>query len=271
MTSEMKRVNVSFSGGESSGYMCHLLKTHPKYKDLEYKFVFANTGQEHPETIEFVNKCDEFFNLNLIWIEAKVYHGKRKSCGFSITNYEECSQKGEPFEEVVKKYGLPNTTFKLCTRDLKTNPMTAYRKHVGWHDYPTALGMRHDEPKRIKSFFYPLNELEKDKQDVNDFWESQPFRLGIKTHMGNCTWCIEKSIKKLATVYKENPEFFDFPKRLEELYSETGPTPDGTPRKLFRGGLMVKDIAEASKTVGPLKYNEDEGSGCSESCEVFSD
>lgn len=267
-----EKINVSFSGGKTSGFMCYILKTHPKYKDNEYTFTFANTGQEHPKTLEFVDRCDKYFNLNLNWVEAVVHHGERKGCTHKLVNYKNCSKKGEVFEEVIKKYGLPNIAFKLCNRELKTNPMRSFRKSIGWNDYRTAIGIRYDEPKRVKKLFYPLFELKLDKVDVNSFWEDQPFNLEIEPHQGNCTWCIEKSIKKLALVYKQNPEFFEFPKRMELQHKNTGPTPDGLPRKIFRGQLSVDDIVRISSENHHLeKYVnlfDDENSGCSESCEV---
>lgn len=44
---------VSFSAGETSGYMAYLLKQ--EYKD-EIVFVFANVGEENEETLIFADK-----------------------------------------------------------------------------------------------------------------------------------------------------------------------------------------------------------------------
>ena len=61
---------VSFSGGETSAMMCDfLIKNYSSKYNLI--FVFANTGEENEETLEFVDKCDKYFNLNLIWVEAQ--------------------------------------------------------------------------------------------------------------------------------------------------------------------------------------------------------
>ena len=58
---------VSFSGGRTSAYMCWwLLKN--KSDEYDFIFVFANTGQEHEKTLEFVNECDKRFGLNLVWL-----------------------------------------------------------------------------------------------------------------------------------------------------------------------------------------------------------
>lgn len=48
---------VSFSGGRTSAYMARDLQLN--YSDkYNLVFVFMNTGQEHEETLKFVNECD---------------------------------------------------------------------------------------------------------------------------------------------------------------------------------------------------------------------
>ena len=57
-----KKLLVSFSGGETSAFMAQWLWKH-KQDEYEMLFVFANTGQEKEETLQFVDKCE-----NEIWI-----------------------------------------------------------------------------------------------------------------------------------------------------------------------------------------------------------
>ena len=54
----MNKILVSFSGGRTSGLMCRVILEHPKYKDYEKLFVYANTGKEAEATLEFVDRCD---------------------------------------------------------------------------------------------------------------------------------------------------------------------------------------------------------------------
>lgn len=55
-----QKILVSFSGGETSAFMINwLLKNMPEY---EYKFVFANTGEENEETLVFVQMELELMN-----------------------------------------------------------------------------------------------------------------------------------------------------------------------------------------------------------------
>ena len=67
-----KNLLVSFSGGETSGFMAQWIKNHLDDVYDEIVFVFANTGLENEQTLEFVQKCDEHFKLNVQWVVASV-------------------------------------------------------------------------------------------------------------------------------------------------------------------------------------------------------
>jgi 3'-phosphoadenosine 5'-phosphosulfate sulfotransferase (PAPS reductase)/FAD synthetase len=278
----MKKIFVSFSGGRSSALMCKIVLE--KYPDSEKVFVFANTGEEHPKTLDFVHQVDQHLGLNLVWVEAQVERAG-KGCTHRIVNYETASRKGEPFEAVISKYGIPNKSYSHCTREMKLNPMYSYLDSIGWKrgDYFIAIGIRADEPKRIqktaekKKIFYPLVDAGIDKQDVLDFWESMPFNLEIPEHYGNCKTCWKKSDKKHVMLIKEHPEWYDFFSRMEKEYglvkglrqNDTGS------RTFFRMKRSVSDmiaLAQAVEKPNLLELNRpDENSGCSESCEVTFD
>lgn len=66
-----KKALISFSGGETSGYMLWWLLTH-KSEEYDFTITFANTGRENEETLEFVKKCGDYFNVNIIWLEAVI-------------------------------------------------------------------------------------------------------------------------------------------------------------------------------------------------------
>ncbi len=219
-----KTMIVSFSGGRSSAYMCQMLINNYSEK-YNFIFIYANTSQEHPKTLEFVNNIDKEFGLNLVWLEAKVIHGERKSTTFTITDYKNCKRNGEVFEEVIIKYGLPNVKYLHCTRELKQRPIKSYVDTLNLDDYIMALGIRGDEPKRIKDssvwkdICYPLAEFDYiTKEDVLKFWKLQAFDLDLPEHLGNCTWCYKKSNSKLELVARDYPKAFDFPRKMEEKY-----------------------------------------------------
>lgn len=182
-----RNILVSFSGGRTSAFMAKFLKE--RYPNDNLLFVFANTGKEKEETLIFVNKCDKEFGLNLVWIEAKVNEKKGEGTTYKIVDFESASRNGEPFEAVLKKYGLPSKLYRHCTRELKEVPIHKYAKRIfeqkaflkwintnysvicpyprlqdyrlttlysrftktGNSDYITALGIRADEKHRLKS------------------------------------------------------------------------------------------------------------------------
>jgi len=302
----MKRLFISFSGGETSGFMTQwLLKNRAQDYD-EIQVVFANTGQEREETLDFIERCSKHFGFPTTWVEAVVHHGERRAPTHRVVDFSNASRNGEPFEEAITKYGIPNQAFPGCTRDIKLCPMKSYLRSVGWENgsYDTAIGIRNDERNRVRKkamveerIVYPLvYDLPMSKPDVNEFWRRQPFRLQLKGYEGNCKWCWKKSLRKHLTLASENPSYYDFPKQIEEKYGLVGPefnkegmqerVAGGYRRTFFRQGLSAKDIlrmaqeeeftsAEDDADKYP-DYSTGEGyeldmvfSGCSEHCEVF--
>jgi len=279
-----EKVQLSFSGGRTSAYMTKMMIDN--YSD-QYEFIvtFANTGMEHEKTLEFVNNCDKYFGFNTVWLEAKVFHGERKGTGFKVVNFQTASRNGEPYEEVIKKYGIPNPAYPHCTRELKLSPMRAYLKDIGidHRDIKTAIGIRVDEKRRVSkqanenNIIYPLIDLfPTDKQDVLDWWEDQEFDLEIEEWNGNCKECFKKSFKKIFKQLDEDCEILTFHKRMEELYPQVGNSVrQENGRVFFRGNISAKTLEKmwiedrkhgiASQVVGGMY----EDGGCSESCEVY--
>jgi len=272
----MHKLKVSFSGGRTSALMAYLIKTHWSHL-YETQFVFANTSFEHPDTLRFVHAVDQAFDLNLVWLEAVPSHGQRKASGHRVVTFETAAREGEVFRDVVAKYGLPNQTYQLCSRELKLNAMKSYMKSIGWEDYWTAIGIRIDEPKRIlptaraQKIMYPLiSTWPHDKQDVLDFFEVFDWNLKIPEHLGNCRACFKKSDRKLAAVYRDDPGAFDVIKGMELDFSHVGSNNLPGPRRVFRLQRTSSDLLRSFDLAGGhfLPYEDAPGS-CSESCEAY--
>lgn len=278
-----KQMWVSFSGGRTSAYMAK--KLIDTLSD-EYDFIvlFANTGMEHEKTLEFVHNCDEYFGFNTVWLEAVVSPEKRKGTTHKVVNFETASRRGEPFEEVIKKYGIPNPSYLHCTRELKLQPMHSYLLSLGIkrESIPTAIGIRNDETRRVRkdaesaNIIYPLVSMwPTDKQDVLDWWEDQTFDLGLEEHDGNCKGCYKKSFKKIFKQIDNDPSLLNWHMNMEENYGENGAKQiEGSRRVFFRGNTPASKLLEMYKTdraSGTPEYHEDmyANGGCSESCEVY--
>lgn len=280
------RLLISFSGGRTSAYMTVLLVALCKFFAVEFLVVFANTGQEDERTLVFVDRCDKAFALGIVWVESVVDPRMGVGTSFRIVNFETATRSGAVFEAVIAKYGIPNTTYLHCNRELKLRPIHAYVQTYGWDrgTYDTAIGIRADEIDRqnanakAERLIYPLIRLGTKKPAIIRWWRRQLFDLNIPEHMGNCLWCWKKTERKLLTLATERPEVFDFPARMEALYPFAG-AGDGTPRRFFRKNWTTLDIkARARLPFEPFVdgkiYDDPEldgANGCSESCDPHAD
>lgn len=289
------KLAISFSGGRSSAVMTKLcLEEYGDSHDIVV--TFANTGCEHPATLDFVRDCDLHWGFNTVWLEAVVTHGQRIGIRHKIVNHETASRNGEPYEEAVKKHGVFNVANPKCTSRLKTEVMESFlSREMGWNtrigqrDYDTAVGIRADEIDRLSSkseayrFIYPLVDFGYTKEMVNAFMRQYPFDLALPSDAyGNCVWCWKKSLRKLMTVAKEDPSAFDFPARLEAQYGELNAKNSLGLRVFFRESRSTQDILAMAQTVKFEAYSDsgqltiwdellDLGGACSDGCEIGHD
>lgn len=243
---------VSFSGGRTSAFMAKYLKE--RYADRQMLFVFANTGKEREETLQFINECDKRWSLNVIWLEYCVVDDKST---FKIVDFENASRNGEPFEAMIKKYGLPNKAFPHCTRELKERTIKRYMRSIGFTVWETAIGIRIDEAHRInwqtakeQKKVYPLaTEIRATKDFIRQWWDKQDFDLQLKDYEGNCDMCWKKSERKLMTLILEKPELLEWWNEMEIKYGADEFT-------FFRNNKSAIDLLELAKQ--PFRKAKDE-------------
>jgi len=269
---------VSFSGGRTSAYLVHLMEFYRLFMGADVHYVFMDTGAEHPKTYEFIKQIVAEWKLPLRCIRTKVNPKMGKGCGYREVSVDDIGPDLEPWKEMLVKYGSPAVSMPYCTARMKTDPYNAFcKEHFG--DHITWLGLRVDEPKRLKKkegirFLAELSDF--DKEDVLDWWKQQPFDLQIKEHLGNCVFCIKKSELKLALAEREEPEL------CKEFIALTeGPMVRSEGRKfnhhrMYRKDRHLSDIivmfsdASDDDIKGRLRHMRYEDTGsCSESCEVF--
>ena len=158
---------------------------------------------------------------------------------------------------------------------MKLNPIKSYMKSLGWKDYKTAIGIRVDEVDRINKnrkelgLIYPfISDKPTTKQEVSYWWNKQNFRLKLKSYNTNCRTCWKKSDKVLAQIYKENPNYFDFNKEMENKYGKDKYT-------FFRNGRsteqLIKDLEKInSKPRDKHSEINFQTNLFSESCDIYS-
>ena len=61
---------VSFSGGRTSGYMLkHIVDAYGGRLPDDIAVVYANTGLERPETLDFIDTCAAAWGVPIVWVE----------------------------------------------------------------------------------------------------------------------------------------------------------------------------------------------------------
>ncbi|WP_207510436.1 phosphoadenosine phosphosulfate reductase domain-containing protein [Longitalea luteola] len=295
-----ERLLISFSGGRTSAFMTHWLLQN-KSGQFEMMVVFANTGKEREETLQFVDQCDKILGFQVHWIEAVTSLEPGKGVSARKVDFNNASRKGEPFESFIQKHGIPNLGAPKCSRELKAYAIRAYARSLGWKKYYTGIGIRYDEAGRInlrtakhERLVYPLAQwLKVTKSDVNLFWSRQAFDLQLKSYEGNCDLCWKKSNRKLITILKENPHLADWWREMENRYGTYVPEKSKgnlnikLPVRFFRDYRSVDDLlheasfehrlaVDDSKTIDPYKQLplfdpclDCETGACADSCEAF--
>lgn len=270
---------VSFSGGRTSGYMARWLQLN-KADEYNLVFVFMNTGQEHEETLKFIDRCDKEWGLNLVWLESVFDSKKGVGTTYKVVSYETACRDGSLFMGMCRKYGVPNKSYPHCNRELKIQPFEKYRRD-NFSDSKRAIGIRIDEIDRMTGadgVVYPLISWSPTtKGQVLRWWDRQSFNLMIPEHYGNCKTCWKKSDRKLFTCYNSNPEWFDVFSEIENDDGVKNANQDNNSGVFFRQNRSVSDVAAEAKR-NLVEYNDpyfnhisNKSNGCGESCDLWSD
>lgn len=209
---------ISFSGGRTSAYMLYqVLQAHGGKLPDEAIVCFANTGKEDEATLKFVNDCQTFWNVPIVWLEYD--NADEVKDRWKKVDYLTASRNGQPFEKLIeKKKYLPNTFARFCTQELKILPITKYFKSINIEDFVTFVGIRADEPRRVAKMRgnkdikeTPLATAGIGVNDVLEFWSKQPFNLDTVTVNGNsllsnCDLCFLKKADHLLSLVRDKPE-----------------------------------------------------------------
>lgn len=240
--------------------MAKFINESEKYNDFDKAFVFANTGKENEETLKFIDKCSKEWSINIIWLEAKINNKKGKGTNFKIVNFKTASRKGEPFEEMLQSYSMPNNFASNCTRELKVIPINKYIKTLGYKNVITAMGIRYDERHRKslnakeQNIIYPLcDDVKADNNFIRNWWERQSFDLILKDYQGNCDLCFKKSTRKKLTLIKENKNIANWWLDMENKYSS-----NKIPRFDLRTNFSIQQLIEKAKQPFRTVYDKHE-------------
>lgn len=275
----MKKV-VSFSGGRTSAYLCHLMIE--KFGVENVDIVYMDTGFEHPSTYDFIRNCAKRFKSSITFLRGDFSTPIGVGVNYHIVDVDSIGCDGKPFSEMMQKYGAPYIGGMFCTDRMKLTPFKKYCNDMYGRDgYETWLGIRADEPRRLspkKGIKYLAEISDFEKEDILKWWGNQDFDLGIPEQLGNCVFCPKKSNLKLAAAQRDEPELYM--QWLDMLYSDSVRVDDKTGHwsKMYRGNQSLEQlIATFDGSTGDEIKARMRGAkhlntgSCSESCEVFND
>ena len=259
---------ISFSGGRTSGFMLKkILDAYEGKLPSDVHVVFANTGKEMPQTLDFINDCSKNWQLDIVWLELEICD-ERPIYRTKEVTYDTASKGGEPFSALIqRKKMLPNPYLRICTQELKMNVMKRYMVNLGYKEWNNVVGLRYDEQSRVakikgqnesnKNKWYSLTPLYEDKitlSEINNFWKESSFDLSLpsfdgKTLAGNCDLCFLKGTKTLTAIIKEKPELADWwieqENKIEKSAKEVLDREVST--ATFRKNMKFIDLVDLSK------------------------
>ncbi len=181
---------LNCSGGRTSMFMLRQhLDAHGGCLPADCFALFANTGKERPETLDFVRECGKAWDVDIRWVERRQRYTPDKAATlaqmaqdvvavespdddalviadpndrFVEVTYETASRNGEPFADLIRERRyLPNPTQGFCTTKLKIHPMRDWMRSRGFFsmdekkktkvvdESTVVIGLRADEPHRV--------------------------------------------------------------------------------------------------------------------------
>jgi 3'-phosphoadenosine 5'-phosphosulfate sulfotransferase (PAPS reductase)/FAD synthetase len=217
---------VSFSGGRTSAYMLwRIIQAYGGELPDDVLVIFANTGKEMQQTLDFVRDCGERWGVAITWVEYADHDEVAQR--WRVTDYADASRAGEPFAALIRRKKMPpNVVARFCTADLKIRSMHRMLKAtLGWDEWTEAVGLRADEMHRVvrikasnegkRDVACPLADAGITKRDVADFWSRQNFDLQLpningRTPHGNCDLCFLKPLTTVRAIMRDIPGSADW-------------------------------------------------------------
>lgn len=270
---------ISVSGGRTSMRMLKgIIDAHGGRLPEDVHADFANTGKEDTRTLDFVQECSERWNVPITWVEfdPEAEHMTR------VVNHNSASRDGEPLRHAIDTrptQHLFNRVSRYCTATTKLRRLQKLMHHWrGYDRWTVVLGIRHDEPRRVKSnrarsgrdrqdVALPLDDAKIINDDILSWWEDQPFQLQLpivdgETIGGNCDDCPLKGEWKILVHLRRSPEAADWWIAREDEMRErvknipfTGDGPDL--RAFFRkdkngNGVSYRTLLEKAQSDQPI-------------------
>jgi len=190
---------VSYGGGVNSTAMVIFLVKN-KFP-LDY-VVFSDTGDEMPETYEYLKYIEKFLSKYKIPFKiVKVRHGDSLS------------------DRCLRRRVIPSQMWRWCTRDMKVTPIHTFYRSLKSH-ICQYMGIDYDEVHRMKdpkvdyvTNIYPLIDYKIGRNECVELIKEAGLPIPVKS---GCYFCPFNNVERWAEVYKTHPELYKKAMRIEE-------------------------------------------------------
>ena len=252
---------ISFSGGRTSAFMLKkVVEAYGGQLPSDIAVVYANTGMEREETLQFVDVCSHAWGVEIVWVEY-LWDAPHRT---RVVDFATASRNGEPYAALIDRKGfVPFLNLRFCSSFLKRDRIESYARYrLGLKRWHSVIGLRADEQRRVLRMrarncgsrtgshaVLPLADAGVREADILDWWKRQPFDLGIPfLPAGNCDLCYLKGRAKLIRLIREDPTLADWWIEQEaKVANRTGP--DGRAcesMKRFRLGETYAELKAAA-------------------------
>ena len=104
---------ISFSGGRTSSYMLKkIVDAYDGRLPSDIAVVYANTGMERPETLQFVDVCGREWGVDIVWVEY-LWDAPHRT---RVVDFATASRNGEPYAALIDRKGfVPSVSIRYCS------------------------------------------------------------------------------------------------------------------------------------------------------------
>ena len=218
---------ISYGGGVNSTAMALLLAD----RGEEFLMVFADTGAEYPETLEYLSYFEEATGFHIDVVRV----GK-------VENLD-CSNRGL-LDYCEQRTLIPMRAYRWCTEKFKINPIEDYclRNNVS-HQF---IGFDAGESRRAKTYLnlfysksYPLIEMGIDRQGCVEIIKAHGIKVPRKT---GCWCCSFQAIANWKYLFENHPELWNAAREMESaVIDKRGGDQACT---LWRNQKTLEDLAQ---------------------------
>ena len=190
---------VSYGGGVNSTAMIILLIKRKMPLD---HVVFSNTGDEVPETYEYLGIMKRYLDRSGIPLTI-----------VSVQNGESLSDR------CIRRKVIPSQIWRWCTRDMKVRPVHAFYRSLKSTIYQ-YMGIDYGEVRRMKppgeeyiTNLYPLVDYRIGREECVAIITQERLPVPVKS---GCYMCMFNSIARWVEIREKHPDLYRKAMEIEE-------------------------------------------------------